>query len=144
MGRRYREAVNYNVSGQTCRGCDVCLNCPEQRCPRIDPSCVRYTRTTDRRGCVLCPFCAVWSTAGAPSVVGNGRFGFLQVRCSGLKMSPLNLMTFPYCPIELINASLLALFWYEVLKPTKYCKLRCNYLEPTRTDIESIDTSTYG
>ncbi|XP_067943342.1 uncharacterized protein [Watersipora subatra] len=76
-GRRYRETASYTVNGQVCVGCEVCLNCPVADCPeRLDPRCERYTRRTDSRGCVICPYCELWSSELAPPIYG--RTGFLQ------------------------------------------------------------------
>ena len=79
LGRKYRETVQYNVNGELCQGCEQCLDCPISECPeRLDPRCERYTRRTDRRGCVVCPFCEIWTNNLPPPI--NNRTGFLQVK----------------------------------------------------------------
>jgi len=76
-GRKYRETGFYNVSGVMCEGCDKCIDCPPIKCEPLHPECLRYTRRTDRRGCVLCPYCEVWRNNQRPSPTGSS--GFIQV-----------------------------------------------------------------
>ncbi|KAF6040209.1 hypothetical protein EB796_001490 [Bugula neritina] len=75
-GRKYRETGFYNVSGVMCEGCDKCIDCPPIKCEPLHPECLRYTRRTDRRGCVLCPYCEVWRNNQRPSPTGSS--GFIQ------------------------------------------------------------------